>query len=1204
MSHPLIVRLNQLRRRVRWLALSHGACWVVIVAVATLLVWGGMDWLIRLEDRGLRIIGTLVAIGLVGWSLYRFLWPALSARLSDLELALRVERRYPHLEDRLASSVQFLGQAEADRRAGSAQMRRTVIHEAEVELAALNLDEVVEQRPVVRVAMVTAVLLLVAAIVTVIEPQAAATAVVRLLNPLGDRRWPQQNHLQFREPVTRLALGQPFEVELIDAEGAALPDQVWIQYRALSSGTSAVQTDAMQPVGDRFMARRESVSQPFAYRAKGGDDDSMPWIEVALVEPPLVETLDLQLHYPEYTGWPVESTERHIRALTGTRVAVRGTSTKPVRGAAIGLEGSGRIAMSVSEDGYGFALSADAEETFVVEQSGAYWIELEDEEGLIGGGDLKYELRAVADLAPTVSIDEPQANVYVTNEASVPLRIVAKDDLALAAIELRYTRTDRSEEGEFTESLYQGPVAIAAQKAAEGQSALDQGESRTVEKRWNLAELNLAVGAQLTLLAAASDYRPIWGQSQPRRLTVISHDELQQRLAERQRFILNELSRVLKMQQESRTQTRSLEIQWREVGTLQPGDVDHIQGAELTQRQVDRALTSETEGVRMQIDDLLSDLANNKLDSPDLTRRIETLGEQLDELASEHLPAIEQSLTASMKSAQSPASRDESPQVPAEAREALAEAGEHQDAVVEALEQMLGELSQWDNYRRFYLDVATLRREQAEVAERVAEVGRETLSRELKDVSPQQQAELQKLAQQQNELARRLEILQQQMGAMQNQLEEQDPLAADTLADALHQARQEGISGRMRDAGKNIEQNQIGQATESLRQSMDGLQEMLDVLANRRENELERLVKKLREAEQQLTEIRQQQEGLHKKIEDAEQNPNETERKRQLQRLSREQHALQEEAERFARRLQRLQADRASHSTARAGQSMQQAGQQGEQGDAAGANREAAQAERDLEEAQQQLAERRRQAEADLAMEQLAKIQDSLEALRLAQQGVVEETSRLTELEQSQGRLTRGQAASVRDLALEQSAIRSDTELLREKLSAAAAFRLALEGAAQQMARAAEYLDRRELGPPVERAEVAALRRLEQLLLALASDDEEQEGGEQGGAPGEEGDTGDQMPGDGIADIAQLKLIRLLQQEINARTVELEEQYGRQSGLTPEQEVEYAQLSEEQGALADLVRNLLVPEEAKPEDAPDSLPERDGDLLDELLLPE
>lgn len=1204
MPHPLVTSLAQLRRKVRWLAIGHGVSWVAIVAILALFVLGGSDWLIRFEDRGIRIIGTLIAAGLVGWALYRFLWPALAARLSDLELALRVERRFPQLNDRLASGVQFLSQAEADRRAGSAELRKAVIRDAELELASLDLDEVIEHRPVLRASIVAATLLLIAAIVTLLDPSATATAVARLVNPLGDRRWPQQNHLQFREPVTRLALGQTFEVELIDARGEPLPEQAWIEYRLPSGGSSTVEKTAMQYSGDRFVARRDAVGQPFSYRAVGGDDQSMDWIDLEVVEPPLIESLELQLHYPQYTGWPPESTERHVRALAGTRVAVRGTSTKPVQRATVCMPGEVRVDMRVTDDGYGFSLPADAEPAFVVEQSGAYWIELEDAEGLLGGADVKYDLRAVADLPPTVAIDKPAANIYVTAEASVPLRIVAKDDLALQAIELRYTRSDRSEEGEFTESLYLGPDVATVAVEDDDAGLLDRGESRTVEQPWDLSALALGEGAQLTFLAAASDYRPMWGQSQPRRLTVISHDELQQRLAERQRFILSELSRVLKMQQDSRTQTRSLEIQWKEVGELRTGDVDHIQGAELTQRQVDRALTSDTEGVRMQIDDLLSDLANNKLDSPDLTRRIEALGEQIDELATEHLPAIEAGLTTSMKAAQSQLGQEQSTEVPAQSRDALAEAGAHQDEVVAGLEQMLGELSQWDNYRRFYLDVASLRREQAEVAERVVELGKETLSRELKDVAPQQQAELQQLAQQQLELARRLETLQQQMAATQQQLEDQDPLAAETLGDALHQARQEGISGQMRGAGQNIEQNQIGQANDLLNQSMEALQEMLDVLANRREHELERLVKKLREAEQQLAEIRKQQEGLRKKIEDAAQNPNEAERERQLQRLSRQQRELQQEAERFARRLQRLQADRASQTTAQAGQSMQQAGEQGEQGNADGANQEAARAERDLEEAQQQLAERRRQAEADLAMEQLARIQDELKALRLAQQGLVEETARLTAIEQTQGRLTRGQAASVRDLSLEQSAVQSDTELLSEKLSAAAAFRLALSGAAQHMARAAEYLDRRELGPDVERAEASALRRLEQLITALASDDNE-EGAEQGGAPGEEGEAGNQIPGDGIADIAQLKLIKLLQQEINTRTLELEEQYGRNQRLAPEQQAEYEQLSVEQGELADLIRNMLEPEAAQPEDDPAALPDLDAELLDEsLLLPE
>ena len=68
--------------------------------------------------------------------------------------------------------------------------------------------------------------------------------------------------------------------------------------------------------------------------------------------------------------------------------------------------------------------------------------------------------------------------------------------------------------------------------------------------------------------------------------------------------------------------------------------------------------------------------------------------------------------------------------------------GGAQDQVIASLEAMLDQLRQWDDYRRFHRDVAQLLREQEELARGAAEVGRRTLTRELKDLSPQETADL------------------------------------------------------------------------------------------------------------------------------------------------------------------------------------------------------------------------------------------------------------------------------------------------------------------------------------------------------------------------------------------------------------------------------------------------------------------------------
>jgi hypothetical protein len=971
----------------------------------------------------------------------------------------------------------------------------------------------------------------------------------------------------------------------------------------------------MQFVDGAFVYRQESVTRPFEYKAEGGDDTSMPWTPLEVVEPPSVETLSVVLHPPTYTGWPSATADKHFRALKGTHVEIHGVTTKPLQAAALRLENGQEVAAAVVDEGYGFVVPADDKQPFVAEQTGSYSFLLTDREGFQGGNQVRYEMRVSPDLAPTVTFEKPTNSLFVTANAVVPLVIAAKDDLAIRNVSLALLRSDASDQGESLVELYAGPEQLAPSTASQADSL---GETRTVEYAWNLAELGLKPGVQITFHGAASDYLPQTGRSSPMRLTIITPQELADRVAQRQTYLLGELARVLKMQQDSRSQVSSVEIQWRDVGRLNKPDVDHLQAAELAQRQVQRTLTDAGEGVPGLIQGLLDDLKNNKVDSPEVERRMQGLLDEIGRIEREHLTTIDRELNSAIKGGQAALPTEQSPPPtpqpgdPAVGK-SLTEAGSQQDQVVASLEQMLGELSQWDNYRRFHREITQLRTEQEEVASQTSEVGRETISKDSSDLTSQQRADLKKLAERQQELARRFDKVQQRMRQMGEDLEKNDPLAAGVIEDALHQSRQQGISGQMRQASQSVEQNQVGQAGQRQQQIGEDLQEMLDTLANRSEHELSRLVRKLREAESDLASLREKQQGLRKKMDEAAKNPDEAERRRELERLSRQQQELQQEAERMARKLERLQAEQASRSTSRASGQMAQAGQQGEQGEAGAASDAAEAAEKDLDEAQQALAERRRQAEVDLAMEQLAKIEDGLRSMHQRQQEVVLETERLESLKRQNGKWTRGQTLSVRDLARQQTALHDETGELTKKLEAAEVFALALKGAAREMFRAVELLEARDTGEVAQAAERNALRRFEQLLESLQPDKPEP-GEQQKNAEGQGGEQGGQQqpPGDGIPSLAQLKMLKLLQQEINERTQELQQQFARTSELTPQQQQEYRTLGEEQSQLADLVLNLSKPKDSAPEDDPGALPDLKLDepqkeskpkTLEDLLLP-
>lgn len=1193
------------RRRVRRLLVLDAAGRTLAGLVGTALVLCLADYLFRYDERGLRFMSSSALAAIIGWTLYRFVRPALKAELGDVELALRLESRLPILRDRLASAVRFLRQAEDDVLAGSTAMRRSVVAEATAEIDRLSLEDAIQPGIARRSLSLAASLVVVALVIAFFDLPAAGTALVRLVAPWGSTQWPRQNHLAFITPVQRLAAGQTFEVELKDDLGARLPDNVFIQYRLRGPSSAVESSEPMRLMNDVMVASRENVTQPFSYRAVGGDDFSMDWIALDVVDPPTIEELAVKLFFPEYTGWPSEATQPHLRALVGTRVELEGRVNKPVRAVSVHVDEGQVIAARLSEDGRQFSVARKADslpaseaiaseesvsqssdptpgtvETkdvdFTVERSGMYWIELVDQEGFSSGDQVRYEIRAIEDFTPTVNIDQPQASVFVTPQASVPLHVAAKDDLALSKVSLRFSRSDQSQQDEMEIVVYQGPARPPA--PVQGAARLESGDARVVTHEFDVAALGAKAGTQITLFATASDYFPHLGQSQPVRLTVVTPDELRERLVERQNYIVGELFRLLKLQRDARSPLGAAEIQLQQVGRLKRHDVDHLQSADMLQRQVERGLVSPGEGVAGQIAGLLADIAQNKVDSPDVERQMRSLLEEIDRLGRDELPAIGGELTAAIKAAQVELLSSETKETPPGAASPVADplvsAGRHQDEVIQTLERLTASLAEWEKYRRFHGEIAALRRQQVELHRESVDLGRQTLTRDLNKLTGQEQADLAKLAARQLDLARQFDKIQQRMQRAADEVAN-DPLEAGGLGDALSYSRERGISQAMHESGGQIERNQFGQATQGQRRADDDLQELLDILVNRREHELSRLVKKLRDAQQQLAQLQEQQEGLRKKLEAAAAEASDPARSRELERLTRQQRETAATTERLARSLERLQAEQAGRQASHGRANMNRAQEQAERGEAQAAAQAAAEAERDLDQAQQELAERLAQAEADLAEEQMARLEDHIKALADSEQKLLADTRHYADLERSQGRLHRTQEISVGDLARQQREVEQETTALAVKLAETPVYRAAFDQATQRMQLAAGLLEQHQVGDPTQQAEERAFNLLARALEALkpASEGESPDAEPQGQQ--EAGEEGQNANGaDAARTLAELKLLKWMQDDVNERTKTLDDQYGEGADLPEDAVREYEELSREQGVIAALTLKL------------------------------
>ena len=1201
--HPLSQTIASLQRRLLWRRRAMAACAVIATTIATALALGFADYLMRFSDPGLRIIATAALASVVAWAAHHWWYLPCRQRLAPLTVARRVEAHFPQLHDSLASAVEFLGQSEYDEMAGSAQLRRLVIAEAHNKVASLPLENVIEREPLRKAAASLAIALVAVAICLAVDPGAVRTALARLASPLGETQWPREHQLVFREIPTRLVAGQTFQVELIDTAGT-LPDDVKIEYSATHNGVREVTTEPMVRTGDAMVARRENVNKSFAFRAKGGDDDTMAWNWVDVKELPRLSSMSITVHPPEYTGLPVAPAERHLEVLAGTGIEIRGVTSEPVGAARILQEHAEPIEAVVENDADGHAQRAFhiGPKQWIANRSGPYKLELVNESGLAGVVG-QWNLRVDPDSPPTVTWQRPADDLYVLPRAIVPIEVLVKDDLAIRRVDLTYDRNDKSESEraarpkEASIALYQGPN----KPRAAASNAAGRGESQVVTYSWDLAPLQAPAGAMLTIQAEASDYRPETGRTiGPRRISLINIDELETRLAERQSQIARQLERVLTLERKTREDIRRVEIQLHDAGGITKRDRDTLETAEPNQRSATRILIDPAEGVPPLVDAILNEIEINRLENSDTSETMKRLLDQLKRLSAGPLQVAEREATAARKlveaitpdknMAASSQLKLDVPQVESLAR-SLAAAGGGQEDVIATLERLIGELAGKTDFRRIVRLIAELREDQL-AHEKLArtEIGIDTLPLDVNELSRAQRANLNKAAAGEAAIVGRYAKVEQALDQLSQKMAgDKDPLAG-TVADAVELAGQLAITTQMQQTVTDLSENRVGQALAREIKISEGLQQLLKVLRNEGERQPEKIVESLKEAEQRLAELRQQLARLRQQIAQAERAPN-TPRPEQLKQLSEQQQNMRRETEQLARQLERLQATDAGQSAQNAANQLENRHANnkpgGENANRPSPSNQVQKAEQDLEQAARQLAGRRQEAEENLELEFVRRFQTDLGEMVKRQQQVIKKTGELDAGRKTAPTLSATQTKSVRDLAEQERKLADQAKEHSEFLAGLGAVRVSLEEAERRLAAAAKLLEEHQTGPPAQQAEQLALARLEGMMQTFAQTANEatkKPDANNAPQPPPAANNQQQQQRRPTFQLLEVKMLRMLQADLNERTRQHEQRTAAADPATKAAlELEARDLAAEQGRLSELVQKMLTRDNEKQE---------------------
>ena len=640
----LEARISTLRSRVRRLLALHGLSRVVAWIVPLIVLACLADWLAHF-DAGVRLTLLLALIGFAGWLAYRHVLAPLFVRFADLDIALRIEERWPGLNDRLASTVQFLKLKNVDDRFGSPELRAATVKQTLDEARSIDFRAVVEPRPVYRALAIAAAALLFAGGFIAAEPQLSRLAARRLFLPFGAEQWPQMTHLALldKETPRKVARGEPFTLAVAVAKGDRVPSAARAIYRFENGETL---TESLRRLRGAFF---EAGSKPSSNRSRspssaGDDAKSVRDVPVRVVPPPAVKDLAIRLVPPAYTKLEPQTLaagRTQVKAVTGTRVELLATATKP-------LDARRRCDSARQPPPVVGKLDASQrriQAAFTLKGSNPFWFELVDDEGFKNREADRYEARAVADEAPRVVIDEPPNDRDVPATAVIPVKFTVDDDFGIHSARLSYKAATGGSEPTRDVIL---PLWEAGEAAANKPVVHQQ-----VQYTWDLAPLKLPPGSVITFHADARDFDTIKGPNLGGAVKSGFGSSATRKSPPSSTTPAARFARTSKAS--SRCRTRHALQSTKRLRTLSKTDKvaaplrENLKNAAMIQRQVSTRVTNKADGLQEKVDRFLQDLKNFKVDSPDARKQMEQMREGVARIRENHLEPAEQGLTRAPK---------------------------------------------------------------------------------------------------------------------------------------------------------------------------------------------------------------------------------------------------------------------------------------------------------------------------------------------------------------------------------------------------------------------------------------------------------------------------------------------------------------------------------------------------------------------------
>ncbi|MHC4661361.1 MAG: hypothetical protein ACYS8W_06700 [Planctomycetota bacterium] len=484
-------------------------------------VAGGMRWL----DPLVRILFLLVLGGGLAYAMIRYLIGPAMRKFSVDRTALAIEKAFPDIDNRLVNAIQLSRDESLD--GFSRAVADVIVIEAADNVAGKSVTEkAVPKKRLKKFALAAGAALLAVVLYAGLGWSHFANALKRFAMPGSDVATLSATRLKVFPGNQEVLAGESLVISA--RVSGTIPD--FAEIEIAEKGRKA-RKDRMDFDGGSFAYTVRHVDADFTYRVRGGDAVT-PVYRIRVKTVPVVERMEAEISYPDYTAREIETLKEvpgNLNVLPGTVITFFAHTNKKIASSPpprLKMDGGESVTADIRNENTLVAMVR-------VRKSTAYWFYMYDVDGYEPVEPPKYTLTVVEDEAPTVLVTSPKAYEERTPLGKLSINLRLRDDFALrrARIDVRHATDPKKQ------------FVLKSWDITPGE------RSRFPAHIWRLQEYEVKPGDIFEYRVAVSDNKNEEVLSPKMRVEIISSEKREDKSIDAIRSLYNDLTKLLSSQQ-------------------------------------------------------------------------------------------------------------------------------------------------------------------------------------------------------------------------------------------------------------------------------------------------------------------------------------------------------------------------------------------------------------------------------------------------------------------------------------------------------------------------------------------------------------------------------------------------------------------------------------------------------------------------------